>query len=211
MDKFQEEIEITKWKGKQRRIALTGGIASGKSSVGNFLQEIKCLPIIDADVISRDVLESETIFSEAIIKRYTKMILQKNNNAIDRTLLAKIIFSDDQERIWLENLLHPTIKKKLLIEVSKLKNSPTIILIIPLLFEAQLTNICNEIWVVSCALSQQYERLMKRDNLSKKEAKQRIESQWPLDKKIKLADQVIDNSGQSRNWINHIEKLLLTI
>ena len=208
MDKFQEQIEIPKWKGQQRRIAITGGIASGKSSIGTFLKKIKSLPVIDADVISREAIAPKTSANQEIIKRYTNIILHKNSDVINRTLLAKIIFSDDKERKWLENLLHPVIKNSLLIEIDKKKNLNTIILVIPLLFEANLTKICNEIWVVNCTHKQQLERLMARDNLTQKEAYQRIKAQWPLDRKIKFADAIIDNSGQSAAWINQIEYLL---
>ena len=208
MDKFQEQIEIPKWNGKQRRIALTGGIASGKTSVGTFLKQIKSLPVIDADVIAKEIIAPKTSSNQEIIKRYTKNILHKDSDIINRALLAKIIFSDNKERKWLENLLHPVISNSLLIEIDKQKDLNTIILIIPLLFEANLTKLCNEIWVVSCTQKQQIERLMARDNLTQKEAIQRIKAQWPLDRKIKFADAIIDNSGKSAAWVNQIEYLL---
>jgi len=207
-EKFQELMEVPKWKGKQRRIGLTGGIASGKSSVGIFLKEIKGLPILDADVLSREVLAPNTMFSKTIIERYKNQITTGNKEIINRKSLAKIIFSNKEERIWIENLLHPIIYKNLLKEIENYKKSPTVILIIPLLFEANFTSICNEIWMVNCTEEQQYERLMKRDGLTKKEAKKRIKAQWPLEKKRRLADVIIDNSKDPDKWMNQINLLL---
>tara|TARA_Y100001968_G_scaffold333719_1_gene398702 strand:+ start:1307 stop:1945 length:639 start_codon:yes stop_codon:yes gene_type:complete len=207
-EKFQELMEVPKWKGKQRRIGLTGGIASGKSSVGIFLKEIKGLPILDADVLSREVLAPNTMFSKTIIERYKNQITTGNKEIINRKSLAKIIFSNKEERIWIENLLHPIIYKNLLKEIENYKKSPTVILIIPLLFEANFTSICNEIWMVNCTEKQQYERLMKRDCLTKKEAKKRIKAQWPLEKKRRLADVIIDNSKDPDKWMNQINLLL---
>tara|TARA_Y100001968_G_scaffold149408_1_gene136648 strand:+ start:1764 stop:2402 length:639 start_codon:yes stop_codon:yes gene_type:complete len=207
-EKFQELIEIPKPKGSQRRIGLTGGIASGKSSIGSFLKANKGLPILDADVFSREALAPNTISNEAIVKRYKNQVITGPSGIIDRKLLAKIIFSDIEERHWLESLLHPIIYTKLLNNLEKRRNCPIVILIIPLLFEANLTSICNEIWVVKCTKKQQYQRLMKRDKITEGEAKKRIEAQWPLEKKAELADEVIDNSGKSNDWHEQIEKLL---
>jgi len=207
IDKFQGLIEIPKWKAGQRRIGLTGGIASGKTSVGDFLKEVKGLPVVDADILSREALAPQTIASKAIIKRYKNKITT-DNNVIDRKALAQIIFSNSQERLWIEKLLHPIIHKRLIEEIIKQKNSPILVLIIPLLFETKLTKLCSEIWVVSCTEEQQYNRLCKRDKITFNEAKQRIESQWPLNKKTQLADEVIENSGNLKAWVNQIEKIL---
>ena len=207
-DKFQGLIEIPKWKGSQRRVGLTGGIASGKTSVGDFLKEVKGLPVIDADKLSRDALAPQTIASKEIIKRYKNKITTEDNDVIDRKVLAEIIFSNPEERLWIERLLHPIIHKKLIKEIKKQKNSPVLILVIPLLFEARLTSLCNEVWVVNCTEKQQYERLCKRDNITYDDAKKRIQSQWPLDKKTQLADEVIENSGNFKTWVKKIEEIL---
>lgn len=207
-DKFQGLIEIPKWKGSQRRVGLTGGIASGKTSVGDFLKEVKGLPVLDADILSREALSPQTIASKAIINRYKSKITTEDNDVIDRKALAKIIFSNSQERLWVEKLLHPIIHERLIEEIKKHKNSPILILVIPLLFEARLTNLCSEIWVVNCTEKQQYERLSRRDNITYDEGKKRIQSQWPLHKKTQLADEVIENSGNFKTWVKQIEELL---
>ncbi len=211
MAKFQERIAIPKWNDNQRRIGLTGGIASGKSTIGNFLKTIKSHPILDADVYSHEALQYQTNSAEQIIKRYGNKItcLNKNNDLIiDRKALGKIIFQDKKEREWIESLLHPIILKKFIKEIEENKHAPILILIIPLLFEANLTSLCNEIWVINCSRKEQLKRLIKRDKISEAEASLRINCQWSLEKKLKLADVVIENSYEVNVWKNQINTLL---
>ncbi len=202
---------MPKWNGSQRRIGITGGIASGKSTIGNFLKDLKQIPILDADEYSHEELRPETENSNKIIKRYGNNIWKLNENnqrEIDRKKLGNIIFSDKKERAWLESITHPVIHQRLLKELENNQNSSAIILIIPLLFETNLTDLCSEIWVVNCSFKQQLKRLMKRDELSKEESIKRIKTQLELGKKIKLADIVIDNSGQEETWINQVNNLV---
>ena len=201
-----------RWKGSQRRIGITGGIASGKSSIGKFLQTIQKLPIIDADIYAREALAPSTASTKAVLERYGPTIRNNNDShflSIDRSALSKIIFDDSQERLWLEKLIHPIVKRKLEKELIKQASHPIVILIIPLLFEANLTSLCSEVWVVSCNSEQQIERLKSRDSLSSKEAMKRIQAQLPLEKKIKFADIVIDNSQGKEEWIAQVNNLLI--
>ena len=211
MKNFQHKIIVPRWNGAQRRIGITGGIASGKSCVGNFIKETMQIPILDADIYSRKVLAHNTLASQEIIKRYGTKVVQfnlENQKIINRQELSKIIFNDAQERIWLERLVHPLIKNHLLEDLELKEAYKTIILIIPLLFEAKLTDLCSEIWVVNCTFSQQRERLINRNNLSLQEAEKRIKSQIPLKEKINLADVVIDNSKEVKTWEKQINSLL---
>ncbi len=206
----QNPIYSSRWNGAQRRIGITGGIASGKSSVGAFLKENKGIPLLDADIYAHEALEPNQIATTAVIKRYGQKVtdqIQDQPPALNRSLLGKIIFSSCKERLWLEELIHPIVEKRFQKELANKKNLSKVALIIPLLFEAELTSLCSEIWVVKCNLNQQYERLFKRDGLNKIEAKQRIEAQWPLEKKLCLADVVIDNSGGFREWEDQINSL----
>tara|TARA_Y100001968_G_scaffold324853_1_gene365048 strand:- start:3563 stop:4216 length:654 start_codon:yes stop_codon:yes gene_type:complete len=214
MDKFQEQFAIPNWNDTQLRIGLTGGIASGKSSVGKFLQDSMHFPILDADVYAHDILSSNSFARDTIIQRYGNKIIKKaakSEEIIDRKTLAKIIFENKNERLWLEGVLHPIIKMRIIKEINYRKNSPIIILIIPLLFEAKLTNLCTEVWVVNCNLNQQKERLMKRDGLSHDEADQRIKTQIKLEDKIKMADFIIDNSGELNSWEKEIKELIVKL
>ncbi len=200
-----------RWHGSQRRIGITGGIASGKTSIGNFLQQEKGLPTIDADLYSHEALapgESTTI---TVINRYGPQIISKSvddKKHVDRQALSEIIFNNPTERLWLENLIHPIIINKLKNAILANHDAPVIAIIIPLLFEAGLTALCSEIWVVSCTREQQLERLIQRDNLSTFEAQQRIHAQWSLEKKVTLADVVINNYQGSEVWQNQINTLI---
>ncbi len=193
----------------QRRIGITGGIASGKTSVGKFLNEIKHLPIIDADIIARKALEPGEKATQKVLARYGNQIECKNQkNSIDRDVLSKIIFSDISERKWLEKLIHPIVIENINKELEKYEKMPILILIIPLLFEANLTSLCSEIWLINCDLQQQLQRLIARDCISEEEAQRKINSQLTLSYKKKLADVIIDNSGYKNSWIKQVEKYL---
>ncbi len=211
MRKFQRLIDIPRWIGSQRRIGITGGIASGKSSIGRYLREKKELPILDADIFSKEALEPETMSSKAVIARYGNVVLNPNlkeKNTINRKALANIIFNDEKERYWIEKIIHPIVEQKIYNCLELYKNHPIIVLIIPLLFEANLTHLCNEIWVIYCSKDEQYARLRKRDGLTHKEAELRINSQFSLKEKLRLADVVLDNSGELKVWKRQINQLI---
>lgn len=195
----------------QRRIGLTGGIASGKSTVSNYLEIVKELPVLDADLIAKDVLAPGQAETFSVIEHFGSKVVRKNCKSeleVDRLALADIIFNDSDERRWLENLVHPLVYQFFLKRLLDFKDSPIIILVVPLLFESEYIDLCSETWVVSCNPSQQIERLVSRDSLSKEQAIIRINSQLSLKKKISLADEVIDNSGHFNNWIAQVDKLI---
>ncbi len=200
-----------RWHGPQRRIGITGGVASGKSSVGNFLQEVKSFPVIDADVYSREALSPGKNATAEVIKRYGNAVKanhQSKEILINRSALRKIIFSNKRERLWLEQLIHPIVTEKINMKLIDNKNASTVILIIPLLFEAGFTGLCSETWVVHCTEEQQLRRLMRRERLTKKEAYAMINSQLNLEEKKILADITIDNTGLPNDWIKQIESIL---
>ncbi len=199
-----------RWNGSQRRIGITGGIASGKSSIARYLERSKNIPILDADVFAREALTQNSQISLEVIERYGEQITKQKEcqEGISRLALGEIIFSDKKEKLWLESLIHPFVRKRLNEELTKLKNSPKLALVIPLLFEANLHDICSEIWLVSCRIEQQYERLKLRNGFNYKESKLRIESQLSIDHKRKLSDRIIDNSGTIQCSYNQIDKLL---
>ena len=199
-----------RWHGSQRRIGITGGIASGKSSVGKFLKEVKGFPILDADVYAQEALAPGSKSTRSVLKRYGTRVqdhLKTEKPTINRSALSKIIFTNSQERIWLESLIHPIVRQQLEKELSKKKNEPVLVLIIPLLFEAKLSALCSEVWVVNCEQTQQLQRLMQRDRLTNNEAKLKIQAQWPLNQKIQLADVIINNTGGLKEWLPEVDKL----
>ena len=191
----------------QRRIGLTGGIASGKSSVAALLEERGC-PVLDADVYAREALAPGTSASNAVVARYGERIKKDGTSEIDRAGLGSIVFNDPNERSWLEQLVHPIVQRRFDDALRSLPDAPIVILMIPLLFEAGLEAWCSEIWVVRCTELQQRERLMARNNCTEAEAMQRIAAQWPIDIKAQRADSVINNSGTQKNLEAQINSLL---
>ena len=191
----------------QRRIGLTGGIASGKSSVAALLEKRGC-PVLDADCYAREALAQGTSASEAVVARYGERIKKDGTSDIDRAGLAAIVFNDPNERSWLEELIHPIVQQRFDEVLRSLPEAPIVILMIPLLFEAGLEAWCSEIWVVRCTALQQRERLMARNNYTEAEAMQRIEAQWPIDIKVQRADSVINNSGRIDDLHDQLDALL---
>ena len=183
----------------QRRIGLTGGIASGKSSVGHWLAQ-QGLQVLDADQFAREALEPGRDATKTVLQRYGASVQAKGAATIDRAALGRIVFQDPAERRWLEQLIHPIVRDRFDEALTLHAKTPTTVLMIPLLFEAGLESLCSEIWLVDCDESQQLERLITRDGLSPTAAQARIAAQWPLSRKRALADHVISNQGQPFAW-----------
>ncbi|MGB1621968.1 MAG: dephospho-CoA kinase [Synechococcus sp.] len=177
----------------QRRIGLTGGIASGKSSVGKLLAA-RGWPVLDADQLARDVLSAGSSATAAVLARHPGVRL--DGNSIDRAALGHIVFHDATERAWLNGLIHPEVRRRFERDLEHHAMATTVVLMIPLLFEAGLTDLCSEIWLVDCDEQQQLERLMRRNQLSREDAEARMAAQWPLSRKRPLADVVINNRGE---------------
>ncbi len=199
-----------RWRGSQRRIGITGGIATGKSAAAKYLKEVKKLLILDADVFAKEAISAKKDTIKKIINRFGKEILTGEfiNQRLNRKKLAKIIFDNEGERIWLEQLIHPIVNARFKQELEKYKDRESLVLVIPLLFEANLTDICSEIWLINCDSEIQIQRLMRRDMLTRAEAQKRIRTQWPLNKKKALSDKIIDNNYTLKNLFENIEKLL---
>lgn len=191
----------------RRIIGLTGGIASGKSTVSNYLADRYGLPVLDADVYAREAVAEGSEILEAIGDRYGPTILSPDGT-LNRLNLGKIIFSDNAEKEWLEQQIHPFVRRKFAGVTAAFPATQTLIYAIPLLFEANLTHLVNEIWVVTCTPAQQKERLMARSQLSAADAQARIEAQMSLAQKRKLADQVLDNSATQSSLFSQIDSLL---
>ncbi len=202
---------LQKSKNKQRRIGLTGGIASGKTTITDYIRKHKNIPILDADIISRELIKPNTYGYEKILDYFGNKIIDKKNNsekAINRKLLRKMIFKHSESKEWVEKLLHPLIKKKMIEECSQYKNNQTLVLVIPLLFEAKFEDICTEIWLVKCPKEIQKKRLITRDKISEKEAYESINLQLNFEEKRKFSDIILDNSDDQNKWIKTIKELL---
>ena len=206
-----EELNRPRWSGRQRRIGLTGGIATGKSSVARLLTERHGLPVLDADGFAREALAPGSPGARAVLSRYGEEVRARvkplpdppglpdpgnpagPHEAIDRAALGRIVFADPAERRWLEQLVHPLVRQRFSAELERLAAAPAVVLMVPLLLEAGLESLCSEVWLVDCDEAQQLERLMGRDHLSEAEARARIAAQWPLARKRTLVERCIDN------------------
>ena len=193
----------------QRRIGLTGGIASGKSSVGHWLAQ-QGLPVLDADQFAREALAPGGPATTSVMQRYGSTVRAEATEAIDRAALGRIVFHDPAERRWLEQLIHPIVRERFDQALSLHADTPAVVLMIPLLFEAGLESLCSEIWLVDCDESQQLERLIARDGLSPDAAQARIAAQWPLSRKRGLSDHDLANRGQPGAWKTQAMGLLNT-
>ncbi|EDY38238.1 dephospho-CoA kinase [Cyanobium sp. PCC 7001] len=184
-----------RWQGHQRRIGLTGGIASGKSTAGRWLADQAGLPLLDADHYAREALAPGSAGEAEVLQRYGAAVRPAEGTAqgIDRAELGRLVFHDPAERAWLEQLVHPQVRRRFEAELQRLAGEPAVVLMIPLLFEAGLEGLCSEVWLIDCDERQQLQRLMQRNQLDEAEARARISAQWPLQRKRPLADVVLDN------------------
>ena len=180
----------------QRRIGLTGGIATGKSSAARLLEQPHGLPVLDADLYARQALEPGQPATEAVLERFGPGVVS-SGGVVDRRALGAIVFNNQDERRWLEQLVHPIVRQRFDQELVQLDTNPAVVLMIPLLFESGLEALCSETWLVDCDESQQLQRLMARDQLNEAEAQARMDAQWPLARKRSLADVLISNRGDA--------------
>ncbi|MBD2451799.1 dephospho-CoA kinase [Nostoc sp. FACHB-152] len=190
----------------KRIIGLTGGIATGKTTVANYLASAYNLPIFDADIYARDAVAAGSPILNAIAQKYGEQILLPDGS-LNRQQLGEIIFDNQQERQWIEGLIHPYVKECFDKAIAE-STAETLVLVIPLLFEAQMTHLVTEIWVVSCSVEQQLQRLIQRNHLSYEQAQARINSQLPLAEKIARANVVLDNSFSLDILLQQIDVVL---
>lgn len=201
-----------------RAIGLTGGIATGKTAISNYLADTYKFPILDADIYAREAVNPGSPILNSIVERYGVLILLPDGN-LNRSELGNIIFCNASERQWLEQQIHPYVRRRF-VEATQIciaalsqvsQNTLTFVLVVPLLFEAQMTDLCTEIWVVYCSPEVQLERLMQRDGLSCDRASARINAQMPIAQKCQKADVVLDNSSTLDSLFLQVDALLLTV
>ena len=178
-------------------IGLTGGIGSGKSTVGELFTDIG-VPVIDTDQLSREIMTRGSHSLKKIVNFFGHEVLLKNHE-LDRKHLRKLVFSDSNKRQWLEQLLHPKIRELLLSKLSEYSDN-YIVIVVPLLFESNSNNsssfnFINKTLVVDCTEELQLKRAISRDQSNALEIKKIIGSQMPRTQRLSLADDVIVNDG----------------
>lgn len=188
-------------------IGLTGGIASGKSTVSNMIKEIG-LPIVDADLIAREVVGKGQSAYYKIVETFGDQILQEDGE-LNRVLLGSIVFNNEEKRKQLNGIVHPEVRKTMLARTEQYiqDGAKHVVMDIPLLFESKLTHMVEKVMLVYVNPETQLARLMARNNLTEDEALARINSQMPLKDKIPLADEVINNNGS----LSHTNEQLIEI
>ncbi|MDD3126437.1 MAG: dephospho-CoA kinase [Candidatus Izemoplasmatales bacterium] len=176
-------------------IGLTGGIASGKSTVAKFFQRLGA-KVINADNIYKELSKPGKILYNKIISEFSGAIVGPDYT-IDWQHLAAIVFNDDIKRKRLNDITHPEIKRAIgiLIDKYRMMNEPYIVIEVPLLFESGYNTICDETIVVTVNPDVQIRRLMNRNNIDKQTALKMINAQMPLTEKSKLSTYIIDNSA----------------
>jgi dephospho-CoA kinase len=176
-------------------IGLTGGIASGKSTVSNMLKEMT-ITVIDADVEARLAVEKGEPAYQKIVAEFGEDIVLPGGD-IDRQKLGSIIFHNAEKRQLLNGIVHPEVRKRMnnQVEAARERGEQVIVLDIPLLFESKLTHMVEKTILVYVDRDIQLKRLMERNSLSLEEAEARVKSQMPLSDKVPLADAVINNNG----------------
>lgn len=189
-------------------LGLTGGIASGKSTVSAYLAQNGAL-IIDADLIARQVVAKKSSGLKQIVAKFGKEILTTSGE-LDRKKLGKLVFSNKDLLKNLTDITGPLIRAEILREIEAAKKAQVklVVLDIPLLFETGYQTLCDKVMVVTVPSEVQLERVMKRDNLSAAEARKRIANQLPASKRNELADVLIDNSKSVAETYQQVLKWL---
>jgi dephospho-CoA kinase len=185
-------------------IGLTGGIASGKSFVANILEGFGAV-IVDADLLAREVvMPGEPAYLD-IVAAFGATVVRPDGS-LDRTALGRVVFADSSARKVLEGITHPRIAELAArrIEAERLRGSRILFYVVPLLIEAGLTSMVDEVWVVLVSREVQTERLMTRDDIPREEALRKISAQMPLDQKAAYADVIIDNGGLPEETVHRV-------
>ena len=188
-------------------IGITGGIASGKSTVTNFLRK-QGFQVVDADAVVHQLQKPGGRLFQALVQHFGQEIILENGE-LNRPLLASLIFSNPEEREWSKQIQGEIIREELATLRDQLAQTESIFFMdIPLLFEQDYSAWFDETWLVYVEPDVQMERLMKRDQLSKDLAISRLSAQWPLEEKKGLASQVIDNNGNQDLLLTQVSILL---
>ena len=184
-------------------VGLTGGIGCGKTTVSNFFEALD-IEIIDTDLIARQVVEPGSYCLNLIDQRYDDILVE--NGALNRRKLRQIIFSNKAEKAWLENLTHPVIVKEALNRLGEAQSAYSI-LSSPLLLETETVKLTNRVLIVSVPPETQISRAITRDNTTREDIEKIISTQIDHNKRLALADDVIDNSGTKEETQKQVKSL----
>lgn len=186
------------------KIGLTGGIASGKSTVAQLFEHYD-IPIIDADIIARQLVKPKQAAFDEIVQLFGQHIVQADGT-LNRKSLRQLIFSDNAAKQQLEHILHPKIRQQF-IQQSNQQRAPYCIVVIPLLVEANMKDIVDRVLVVDLEPKQQFKRLCERDDISQHDAQLIINNQCNRQQRLDVADDVINNNSSPEHLSQTVTKL----
>lgn len=187
-------------------IGLTGGIGSGKTTVANMFADYG-IDLIDADIIAREVVAVGSVGLARITKKFGNRILLSDGN-LDRSQLRTVIFSDPQLKNWLNQLLHPLIREKMLADIER-ATSPYCLLIVPLMIENNLQTMADRLLVVDVDQQTQIMRTQQRDNVSLEQIKNILAAQASRQQRLDAADDIICNNGDNQALLTQVAQLHL--
>ena len=188
-------------------IGITGGIASGKSTVTNFLRQ-KGFEVVDADALVHQLQKPGGRLYQILVEHFGEKVLLEDGE-LNRPLLASLIFSNSDEREWSKETQGQIIREELGSLRDKFSQTEDVFFMdIPLLFEQDYASWFDETWLVYVRRDTQLDRLMNRDQLSKESAETRLASQWPLEEKKKFATYILDNNGSREQLSSQVVTLL---
>ena len=187
-------------------IGITGGIASGKSTVTEFLRQ-KGFQVVDADAVVHQLQKPGGRLFQILVEHFGEKILLENGE-LNRPLLASLIFSNPEEQEWSKRTQGEIIREELAALRNRFAQTEALFFMdIPLLFEQNYASWFDETWLVYVNRDVQLERLMKRDQILREAAESRLNSQWPLERKISLASHSLDNNGNQEQLIAQVVQL----
>jgi dephospho-CoA kinase len=193
-------------------VGLTGGIASGKTTVSNLFAELG-VPIVDTDVISRKLLQpGEPAYRE--VREHFGGIILNAEGAIDRAVLRRMIFSNPEHKSWLEKMLHPLIYQRSHDAIQQHSRAAYVLVVVPLLFESGFQSLVDRVLAVDCSAEQQISRLMKRDNIDEDLARSMLAQQLSNAKRRARAHDIIDNhedDADLRAQVNRLHQFYLQL
>ena len=189
-------------------VGLTGGIASGKSTVSRLLGQVG-FPIIDADLVAHRLQQPGQPGFERLVERFGRSIVTMDGS-LDRQRLGQCVFNNQDARNQLNQVMQPLIRENIMGQLASFKKAavPAVILDVPLLFEQGYDEDCDLVVVVTVDKATQLSRLMKRDGLSQAAAQARVAAQMPLNEKVARADIVIDNNGDDNHLRQQVAQLV---
>ena len=188
-------------------IGITGGIASGKSTVTNFLRQ-KGFEVVDADALVHQLQKPGGRLYQILVEHFGEKVLLEDGE-LNRLLLASLIFSNSEEREWSKETQGQIIREELRVLRDKFNETEELFFMdIPLLFEQDYASWFDETWLVYVSRDTQLDRLMKRDYLTIEDAQARLASQWSLEEKKRLASHILDNNGSREQMLSQVTSLL---